>query len=57
MSTDTGTRRVERVQETGRWAGWETKIAQRPALERLFGALMCFVGYCQDDLDHVAACR
>ncbi len=46
------------VQEAGRFVGWAEKLAQRPALERLFGALMCFIGYCQDDdLDYVAAFR
>lgn len=46
-----------RVQERGQFVSWEQKIAARPGLERLFGALMCFVGYCQDDLDYAAACR
>lgn len=46
-----------RVQERGQFVSWEQKMAVRPELERLFGALMCFVGYCQDDLDYVAACR
>ncbi len=47
------------AQEMGRFVGWEEKLGRRPALERLFGALMCFIGYCQDDdLDYVAAfCR
>jgi hypothetical protein len=43
-----------RVKERGRFASWEDKIAQRPGLERLFGALMCYIGYCQDNLDYVA---
>ena len=41
----------------GRFKSWEEKIAQRPGLERLFGALMCFIGYCQDDIDYVEECR
>ncbi len=40
------------VKESGRFRGWDEKIAERPALERLFGAIMCFVGYCQDNLDY-----
>lgn len=46
-----------RIKERGRFVTWDQKIEQRPALERLFGALMCFVGYCQDDLDYAAECR
>jgi len=42
------------VKERGRFVSWEEKIAARPSLERLFGALMCYIGYCQDDLDYVA---
>lgn len=45
-----------RVKERGRFASWEDKIAERPGLERLFGSLMCFVGYCRDDLDYAAEC-
>lgn len=47
----------KRVQERGRFITWDDKIAARPGLERLFGALMCFVGYCQDDIDYVDGCR
>ncbi|MHC4619259.1 MAG: hypothetical protein ACYTEQ_16060 [Planctomycetota bacterium] len=47
----------QQVKESGHFVPWEAKIARRPALERLFGALMCFVGYCQDDLDYAAECR
>ena len=47
----------QRVQEGGRFLSWEQKIAGRPALERLFGALMCFIGYCQDDVDYVEGCK
>jgi len=46
-----------RVIERGRFKSWEEKIAERPALKRLFGALMCFIGYCQDDLDYAAECE
>ena len=42
------------VQEDGRFITWDEKLAARPGLERLFGALMCFIGYCQDDIDYVA---
>lgn len=41
-----------RVMEKGRFVTWEEKIAERPALERLFGSLMCFIGYCHDELDY-----
>ncbi len=37
----------------GRFKSWEEKIAERPALERLFGALMCYIGYCEDSQDGV----
>ena len=46
-----------RVIERGRFKSWEEKLNERPALERLFGALMCFVGYCQDDIDYVKECE
>jgi hypothetical protein len=45
------------VQAQGRFVGWDEKLAARPGLERLFGALMCFIGYCQDDVDYVASAR
>jgi hypothetical protein len=45
------------VREAGGLRTWADKLVERPALERLFGALMCFVGYCQDDLDYAAECR
>jgi len=38
----------------GQFQSWDDKIAERPALERLFGSLMCFIGYCSDDLDYAA---
>ena len=40
-----------------RFKSWQEKIAERPALERLFGSLMCFIGYCQDELDYAAECE
>jgi hypothetical protein len=43
----------KKVIEQGRFITWDEKIAARPALERLFGALMCFIGYCEDDVDYV----
>ncbi|HZG74500.1 MAG TPA: hypothetical protein VEZ72_01465, partial [Paenibacillus sp.] len=43
-----------KIIEQGRFKNWEEKIAERPALERLFGTLMCFIGYCKDDLDYAA---
>jgi len=46
------------VKDHGNLVTWEEKIAERPNLERLFGALMCFIGYCQDeDLDYAASFR
>lgn len=45
------------VQAAGRFRGWDQKLAERPALERLFGSLMCFVGYCASDVDYAAECR
>ena len=47
----------KKVIEQGRFKSWDEKIAQRPAIERLFGALMCFIGYCQDDVDYLDGCR
>ena len=46
-----------RIIERGRFISWEEKIKDRPALNRLFGTIMCFIGYCQDDLDYVAECK
>ncbi|QHT62448.1 hypothetical protein GXP70_22325 [Paenibacillus lycopersici] len=46
-----------KIVEQGRFKGWEEKIAERPGLERLFGSLMCFIGYCQDDLDYAKECE
>jgi hypothetical protein len=43
-----------RVMEKGRFLSWEEKLRERPGLERIFGALMCYLGYCGDDLDYVA---
>jgi hypothetical protein len=47
----------ERVKERGGFKSWEEKIAERPVVDRLFGALMTFVGYNQTDLDYAAECR
>lgn len=45
------------VQEKGRFASWQEKMKERPGLSRLFGSIMCFIGYCQDDLDYAAECE
>ena len=45
------------VIEQGRFKNWDEKIAERPAVERLFGSLMCYIGYCQDDVDYLAGCQ
>jgi len=46
-----------RVIERGRFKPWSEKITERPQVERLFGALLCHIGYCQDDLDYAEECR
>ncbi len=46
-----------KVFEQGRFITWDEKIAKRPALERIFGALMVYIGYCKDDVDYVEGCR
>lgn len=45
-----------RVQERGNWKSWDEKIAERPSVERLFGALMAFIGYNQGEFDYVTEC-
>ncbi|NLO82862.1 MAG: hypothetical protein GX094_07380 [Clostridiales bacterium] len=55
--TDVAKTYRRRVIERGRFLSWEEKIKERPALKRLFGAIMCFIGYCQDDIDYVKECR
>ncbi len=46
------------VQHSGHFVSWDEKIENKPNLQRLFGALMCFIGYCQDeDLDYAAGFR
>jgi len=42
------------VKDRGRFVSWDEKIAERPGLERLFGCVMLYLGYCQDDVDYVA---
>jgi hypothetical protein len=46
-----------RLARRGHLASWEEKAERRPAIKRLFGALMCYVGYCRDDVDYLAGCR
>jgi hypothetical protein len=47
-----------RVMEQGRFLNWEEKLRQRPALERLFGTVFGFLGYCQDtELDYAVQCE
>jgi len=47
-----------RVMERGRFVSWEEKLRARPELERLFGTVFGFIGYCQDDeLDYPAQCE
>jgi hypothetical protein len=46
------------VKEKGRFKSWQEKIAERPNLERLFGAAMVFIGYHDDpELDYAASFR
>lgn len=40
------------VKARGRFKSWTEKIKERPALERLFGSIMCFIRYYQDELDY-----
>ncbi|MCL2775354.1 MAG: hypothetical protein FWD71_18715 [Oscillospiraceae bacterium] len=42
-----------RVIEKGRFATFREKIEKFPSIGKLFGALMCYIGYCQDDIDYV----
>lgn len=45
------------VQGCGRFVTFREKMRSRPALANLFGALMCYIGYCQDDIDYVENLR
>ena len=45
------------VMEAGRFISWDEKIKTRPYLERLFGTLMCYIGYCHDHVDYVKECE
>ena len=48
----------EYVRDRGTFRSWEEKIAERPNLRKLFGALMCFIGYCRNDrIDYAAGFR
>lgn len=40
------------VMQRGLFISWQEKRKTRPALDELFGSLMCFIGYCQDDVDY-----
>lgn len=55
--TDIAKRYRARIMERGRFRSWEEKIEERPNLERLFGSLWCFIGYCGDELDYAAECE
>jgi len=42
----------------GQWVSWDDKIAAKPRLEKLFGALMTFIGYVGDpETDYVECVR
>ena len=47
----------KKVMEQGNFKNWDEKIAERPGLARIFGALMCYIGYCRDDIDYVKECK
>ena len=48
----------QRVIERGDFVGWDEKIAAKPIVENLFGALMAFVGYNKtDQIDYVESAR
>lgn len=47
----------KRIMERGRFVSWEEKLKIRPELERLFGTVFGFVGYCQDDIDYAEECE
>jgi hypothetical protein len=47
----------ERVKEKGRFITFREKTEKYPALKNLFGALMCYIGYCQDDIDYAENCK
>jgi len=48
----------KRLMERGEFVGWEEKIARKPILENLFGALMAFIGYNKTpEVDYAASAR
>lgn len=48
----------QRVIERGEFKAWAEKIAEKPMLEKLFGALIAFVGYNRtDEVDYVESAR
>ena len=56
--TDLCKRYRARVRERGDFVSWAEKIARKPLVADLFGALMAFVGYNRaDDVDYVAGAR
>lgn len=47
----------KRLIEKKRFVTWAEKIKNRPELERLFGTVFGFTGYCRDDIDYVEECK
>jgi hypothetical protein len=48
----------KRVQERGEFVSWEEKIARKPVVEKLFGALFAFTGYNHaPEVDYVASAQ
>jgi len=41
-----------RMIEKNRFVTFREKIEKYPSLNNVFGALMCYIGYCQDDIDY-----
>ena len=47
-----------RVQERGEFVSWTEKIARKPAVKNLFGALMAFIGYNRTtEIDYIASAK
>ena len=51
--TKAAKRYKSRMIEKGRFITFKEKIGRQPSIKNLFGALMCYIGYCQDDIDYV----
>ena len=46
------------VKSQGRFLSWQEKLKTRPELDKLFGSLMCFIGYSHDpDINYIEEFR